>query len=651
MRSILLTAIACLAACLATIPAKAEGFVKYTWEENRKRIALDQEESALAEYILKDDHINQYGFEKDNLILLNTVHRIVLVNNAEAIQKNNKIYIPMYDVLELTDIRARTIKKDGSVVLFDNANIKEMKDEQLGGSIRIFAIEGAEEGSEIEYYYTRKMQPRLFESLFFQYSAPVRSASLLMTSPVHLQFDFRSYNGLPVVTSGLDTAGNRYFMEVKNVPPEKEEEFSAGDANRLRLEYKLAYNLSKGKERLFTWSDAAARIGETVYSLAKGEEKGVQKVLKAANPPLKGSVDAKIRSVENYIKTNISLEEGNSDDYENLEKIAESQLASKRGLTRLFVATFRHLGIEHYLVVTTNRFEKRFDGSFDTWNFLEEYLIYFPQTDRYLAPDKPDYRYWMVPAELSANEGLFISPKVTGPHVGEVRKIPAMPYQVSNDDLDIEVTFSEAMDGNTVAMTRSFGGYNAVFIQPYYPLMTEEQRIRMVEDITRQTAPDAKIAKWEVKNGEANISAAEKPFILHTVFASSHFLEKAGNRYLFKVGDLIGPQVEMYRDDSRVSDVENDYNRGYDRKIVLRLPPGYTVKNLQDIVINHGYPALGKRVFTFESDYSVEGNTVTIHIIEYYAEIYLPRENYEDYRRVINAAADFNKVTLVLDKK
>jgi hypothetical protein len=226
-----------------------------------------------------------------------------------------------------------------------------------------------------------------------------------------------------------------------------------------------------------------------------------------------------------------------------------------------------------------------------------------------------------------------------------------MPYQVSNDDLDIDVTFSEDLSSNTVTMTRSFGGYNAVFVQPYYPMMTQEQRTRMVEEITRQTAPDARVTKWEVMNGEANVSAAEKPLIIHTVFTSSHFIEKAGSRYLFRVGDLIGPQVEMYRDDHRVSDVENDYNRGYDRRIVVRIPPGYAVKNPQDIVINHGYPAQGRRLFTFESDYSLEGNTLTLHIIEYYSEIFLPRENYEEYRKVINAAADFNKVTLVLEKK
>ncbi len=57
-------------------------------------------------------------------------------------------------------------------------------------------------------------------------------------------------------------------------------------------------------------------------------------------------------------------------------------------------------------------------------------------------------------------------------------------------------------------------------------------------------------------------------------------MEKAGPRILFKVGELIGPQIEMYRDDERTAEVENDFNRMYDRTIKIRLPKGYQVKNL-----------------------------------------------------------------------
>ena len=54
--------------------------------------------------------------------------------------------------------------------------------------------------------------------------------------------------------------------------------------------------------------------------------------------------------------------------------------------------------------------------------------------------------------------------------------------------------------------------------------------------------------------------------------------------------------------------------------------------------------------FLFQSDYTIKDNILEISIKEYYKEIFAPLARYEDFRKVINASADFNKVTLVLEK-
>jgi hypothetical protein len=107
----------------------------------------------------------------------------------------------------------------------------------------------------------------------------------------------------------------------------------------------------------------------------------------------------------------------------------------------------------------------------------------------------------------------------------------------------------------------------------------------------------------------------------------------------------------MYRDDERMTDVENDFNRGYDREIRIRIPDGYRVRNPDDVKINVVYQDGDKEPFLFVSDYVMDKNEMVITIREYYKEIVAPVARYEDFRKVINAAADFNKVILVLEKK
>jgi hypothetical protein len=255
-----------------------------------------------------------------------------------------------------------------------------------------------------------------------------------------------------------------------------------------------------------------------------------------------------------------------------------------------------------------------------------------------------------VPAEFTGQDGLFIEPFAVGDvksGLGTIKPIPAAEYTHNIDNLDIDVTFAADLSNNKIRIKRIFGGYNASFFSPYYHLMTEEQRHAMVEELTKQTAPDPKIAKWTAQPLE---DGPVDKFLIDVDFESSHFLEKAGPRILFKVGELIGPQVEMYREENRMTDVENEYNRGYDRVIKVKLPPGYTIKNPEELRFDVTYKDNEKVPFLFQSDYALKGEELTITIKEYYKDLYAPVRRYEDYRKVINAAADFNKVTLVLER-
>jgi hypothetical protein len=169
----------------------------------------------------------------------------------------------------------------------------------------------------------------------------------------------------------------------------------------------------------------------------------------------------------------------------------------------------------------------------------------------------------------------------------------------------------------------------------------------MINEIIKQIAPDAviKSSKAFVSNtGQGN------NFVVDVDFQSNHFLEKAGPRILFKAGELIGRQIEMYRDDERTTVVENEFNRKYYRTIRIHIPKGYRIKNADNLKFDIAYRDRDLVPFLFKSDYAIKDNVLEITIDEYYKEIYAPLSRYEDFRKVVNAAADFNKITLVLEK-
>ena len=124
-----------------------------------------------------------------------------------------------------------------------------------------------------------------------------------------------------------------------------------------------------------------------------------------------------------------------------------------------------------------------------------------------------------------------------------------------------------------------------------------------------------------------------------------------GDQYLFKLGETIGRQMEMYQEGTRKLPLELDNCHGYYRYITVILPEGYSVANLDKLNMSFKVMQDGKEVTAFNSTYTLTGNVLQITNLEYYNTLSLPIDQYEAYKNVVNAAADFNKIVLVLDKK
>ena len=142
-----------------------------------------------------------------------------------------------------------------------------------------------------------------------------------------------------------------------------------------------------------------------------------------------------------------------------------------------------------------------------------------------------------------------------------------------------------------------------------------------------------------------------KPFIIEgEATTQSSFFDKAGNRYLLKIGEVIGEQVEMYQEEDRKLPVENEFNRNYERKIQIEIPKGYRVRNLDDLKMDIFHEENGEISMGFHSEYTVDGALVLVTVKEYYKKLDYPITYFEQFRKIINAAADFNKKVLIFEK-
>ena len=216
--------------------------------------------------------------------------------------------------------------------------------------------------------------------------------------------------------------------------------------------------------------------------------------------------------------------------------------------------------------------------------------------------------------------------------------------------MELKVSFPDDFDTTNIHLTRNFSGYKASYFQPFIHLLPEEKRQNIVDVNLKMYGEDVNILDSEMLNTEAEMYGL-KPLIISGNLTYDGLITKAGSKYIFSFGDLIGPQMELYQENQRTLPSEDYFNKWYDREIEISIPEGYEVKGLEKINMEVYFDPLQKDIDGFISTYEIKDNKIVVNIQEYYNQLRVEAKDYDNYIHVINAAADFNKIKLVFVKK
>jgi hypothetical protein len=493
--------------------------------------------------------------------------------------------------------------------------------------------------------------------LNFQTDYQKNNVEFDLFAPNNLIFKFKSYNGLnDVETDTIIENKNHWYFKIPTIEPLERELLSAYNAQKKYVVYALDENTATNATDMTSY----ANVSQNIYDYynkdnSKKIESGLKKFLKGIDYNEKETVEHKIKTIESYIKTNIYLAEAGNEKLSSLEDILKDKVANERGIIKLYAAIFKHIDIPFDFVYTCKRDYMLFDKDFEANNFLNDLLFYFPKTKKYLSPTERESRFGFPPAYLTDTYGLFIKEVTIGDFksaVGKIKYIEPVKAENTIDKMIIDVNFDK--DDLTIIninLIKSMTGYYALYIHPYMDLIKPEDKNDVIESFAKSLDEDVEILSKKVNNENPELFG-EKPLEFVLDFNSSAFVEKAGKKYLFSVGDLIGAQTELYQDKERILPVDSEFERSYIRSITITIPEGYTVANLDDINISNAYTNdKNEELMSFDSSYTLEGNTLTIVADEHYRMNHVNTDIYEEYRTVINSAADFNKITLILEPK
>jgi hypothetical protein len=577
------------------------------------------------------------------------------LNSDEKIENYNKVYLPYSSNSELKVNKARVISKDGNILELDESKILTAQDEETGRNYKFFAFEGIEKGSFIEYYYVVKRYPRYNgNQIIFQTDYKINNVEFDLYAPKNLIFNFKTYNNTAKIENDTLSKNKLHWqLKIDSIEALNDEETSAYNASKSSIVYKLDRNTADNSKDISSYGKVAQNIysyyNETLNSKTQNL---LKKFIKEATSGKELEEEALIRKLEFFIKTNVYITKDGSENFKDLNEVLDKKVANEAGIIKLYVALFNSLNIKHELVLTSDRQELKFDKDFEANNFLTDFLIYFSKQKTYLSPTVLRSRYGFPPAYLTDNYGLFIKEVKVGDFVsglGKIKYIEPIKADKTVDKMILDINFEEDNISNCIIkLNRSMSGYYAMYFQPYIHLVKDKDRDELIEGFAKRINEDVTITKKEFINDDPELFGI-KPMHFVLDFNSETFVEKAGKKYLFKVGELIGKQIQLYQEKARVLPVENEFTRSYYRTINIKIPEGYKVANLDDINIKNSFVKNDDELLIFDSYYKLDGNLLSITADEHYRENIIEAVNYEDYRTVINSAADFNKLVLVLE--
>ncbi len=610
---------------------------KYTWDDAPKFSAIPEEYQNQPAVVLFDKRwihtrIGQYAFAS---FAMN--HTAIKINKAEEINKYNKIKAEDNGYIrDLRDFHARIIKPNGTIRILPKDKIVEAEIDK----VKSIVFEGVEAGDILEYYFILKENPNASGVEVYQREIPVLQAEFTYT------LQGVSLATFPSPEFRQSIQNDKYFFSAENIPPLVEEK----NALMVKNLVKLIYAISVPPLNPYEWSVFLPRVFNkpSFQYFKKNQAREFIEKLDIKS----GTTEEKLLKMDEYIKENFDFV-WRGEKAKKITALSEGKQKLTGGdIFDLYGYTLQQLKIPYKVVVGMSKEM----GDVSLSQFIpplsHEFMYYIPETQKFISPYEKYLSYGYPMYEVQGTNGVTFTPgaKVTSTDFG----FPIAPADFTIIETENQVVLSEDLSTAQIEKTYSNNGYEGQLNRNWFKYLKENEEEKETVEYLKKRAfegIDVKIQTYTFQNTEFKHNHTNTPLLINIKSETTQPLtEPAGNLLLVNLGTVIGKQTDLYQENTRKHDVYLSYAKTYKHKIIFTIPEGYAVESYKDLVIEKTMDGNPSKNCSFKSTAKIEGNKVIIEVFEIYKFIHYPVSAYQEYRKVINASADFNKASLVLKK-
>jgi hypothetical protein len=517
---------------------------------------------------------------------------------------------------DITNIHARTIRPDGSIVNFEGKAFTKTiaKARGLKYKAKTFTLPDVQVGSILEYYYTVDLpEDFIFEShwilsdeLFTKHAKFTLLPYTSDYSNMHVRW---SWHLLPDGAERPRQDPDQIVrLEVQNVPAFLTEDFMP-PASELQSRVDFTYTDDFDiKDAAKYWKNYGKQLNHTVESFAgkpKAMEEAVAQIVSPGDAP-----EVKLQKIYDRVqqmrntsyelrKTAQEQQRAKEKENSNVEEVWKRGYGGGDELNWLFLGLARAAGFEAYAVYASQRNHYFFDPSFMDKNRLDSELILVKADgkDIFCDPGAEFTPFGMLMWPETGTAGLRLD-KDGGTWIRTMMPESSASRIVRKADLTLSETGD--LEGK---LTVTFTGLEAMYRRLDERHEDDTARKKLLEDEVKEYIPAA--SEVDLTN-QPDWKSSNPPLVAEFKLKIPGWSSGAGRRALLPVGIFSAGEKHVFEHAERVHPIYFDFPSQKEDDVTISLPSGWQVSGLPP-VRNQDVKAA---IYTLKA----EGGKGTVHL-------------------------------------
>ena len=629
---------------VVSINSFSQSYLNINWDNKIGDLKISDHD---LQGIFSNHYVEYFNSKFSDEVYIYETHHMKTKINKITDDSNNEIFISKINVSEIVDVKSKIINDD-TTVTYGFEEMKKMINKSTSSeNYNYYKIPGIKEQDIVEVIYTVKRDFNFNGNKIIEESYPILSSKFILIEN-NFKSNIKIYNSFnSSVEDTLIDGKKSKLINFKNLDATSNEQYSTPIANKIKVSYQCYENREDVSQTEY-WNNLVQNLRElffpsSINPIAFDLFNEIQKN-NISIPENEISISDKI---DEYIKNNFIISDDDDPNLNEISYIFDNKTSNDFSIIQVYTNLLKAAKVDYEVAISCNRYFLKFDPELFDPNQLREFIIYLPNSEKYISPNRIEYRISEAPDDLLGNYGVFID-KNLDYYFSEITQSDKNFSEIKKK---IEISIPKNLKKLKIKESRSFSGYWAIMNRNYVSLSENEETDFLIDYFTINGLNNKKVTNYSIKNFDISNNSYNTPLKINSSITTTELVEEINGLVYVKVGKVIGLQSNLFDDKRRINEIEINFPNSYEYEIEIEIPKGYRVLDYGELNKSKEFISVdGSISAKFNSKASLNNNKIYIIIKEFYKNLRYDKGRYQEFREVINAAAKFYESSFTLEE-